>query len=194
LATIIEAMAEPADSLPPNLARVQDRLVAALKANVSMGRLDLAVYEEAVERILRATSHEAMGAAVADLPLVELAPEGDRQGDLRIQTRVASCRRHGRWSVGAHTTIITGVGSCWLDFSDAVWDQRTIDLDIATGIGFVRLRIPPWIALEFQSVEGKVVCSFGYEAPLPGLPLMRLRANAAGGAIRIRRPRARNAN
>jgi hypothetical protein len=187
-------MVERADSLSPDLARVQDHLVSALRANVSIGLLGLAAFENAVERILGATSHEAMGKAVADLPLVELAPEKDRQGDLRIQTRVASCRRRGRWRVGANTSIITGIGSCWLDFSDAVFDQRTIDLAVTTGIGFVRLRIPPWIALEFQSVEGKVVCSFGYDDPLPGLPLIRLRAKAAGGAIRIRRPRARNAN
>lgn len=172
----------------PGLEAHRATIVEALKSAVRH-KMDLDTYESALRRVMDARSSGELANIARSLPLLELAVPGATVGEAVIQTGIGIQRRRGRWPVAARTTVDTGLGSCWLDFTDAVFDDRVTDLRVTTGIGFVRLAIPPWIAVEFASVVGGVSCAFGHEAAAVGLPVIRLHANAKGGTIRLRRPR-----
>jgi hypothetical protein len=71
-----------------------------------------------------------------------------------------------------------------VDLGEAEFDDRTIDLSVYTGWGTITTVVPPGVGVQLLRTSGSV--SSRIHPPIPGFPLVKLRAQTNIGRIPLR--------
>jgi hypothetical protein len=169
----------------------RDRVVDALTAAASEGRLAAAELEDRVEAALSAQTRGELVGLTADLP-----PSGvERQAKdvIRIDQRLGDMTRAGHWVVPRRMEIKLTAGDVKLDFTRAVIVQDTVRIDVELGLGGdLTLITRPGIVVDTDGLTGRLGDVKVPPAADPHAPVtlrVELAGRIRGGGIVARYPR-----
>jgi hypothetical protein len=173
----------------------RERVLELLRAGLSSGDSSLDDYEAAIESALQATSEAALAGLVRKYapPVLITAPERRYEEPRIIETTgmFNDIRLRGRWQVARDLTVRTNGSRSIIDFTEAEFDDWTVDLTIVAAGGFdaTKVIVPRGMAVQ---IVGKSQHGYGkLEPPIPGYPLIRLTATTVFGKLRLRHSRAK---
>jgi len=169
----------------------RDRVLAALTAAVSEGRI---TQDEFSQRASVACSAKTLGELAAlttdlsEVPLVRL------EGGHSISGIFAPARRDGRWVVPEVVTVTAVRSTVEVDFREALLQANRVMLNVTVVVGKVHLYVPDGIRVE---VTGRAL--FGRRAlgrntataalhANPDTPIIEVRALVLGGKLDVRTP------
>jgi hypothetical protein len=109
-------------------------------------------------------------------------PERQLSKPLKIRGGTGRLRLYGRWQLARQTSVRAELGSVTVDLTDAVFDDRVVDLSIYTGWGPITIIAPPGVGHVLRN-RGTIVSRI--EPPILGFPLVRLKAITNIGRIRL---------
>jgi hypothetical protein len=101
--------------------------------------------------------------------------------------------RRGRFRLGDESTVLAAFGDCTLDLSEALIEGPNPLVTAVAAFGNVTVIVPDGIDVHLQGVPlfGSTRCDVGSTPPVPGSPVITVRAFAAFGDVRVRLPRDR---
>jgi hypothetical protein len=175
----------PIEPGPPVADEVRQRAIEAAQDQVAAGRMDLEAFQHALDGLLAARSEEEVASVVRSLPppVAFTSPGRRRHEPLQITTPMSEVRLEGRWQVGRHTTIETGMGSVIIDLTDAEFDDWEVEIAIRTTMGSIAVIVPEGFDVRPVGRSGAVE---SWLVPaVPGFPVVLLRAVSDMGSIRI---------
>ena len=196
----------------PRIADVdRDRVVALLRLHCTEGRITLDEFSDRVGDVYNARTAGELDAVVADLPVpwsadasvaaVEGADDDDARGALRRRARsvrwlvaiFSSSSRRGRFRLDDEAAVLAAFGDCTLDLSEASIEGPNPLVSAAALFGNVTVIVPEGIEVDLQGLPlfGSTRCDTGSAPPVPGSPVVTVRAFAAFGDVRVRLPRDR---
>ena len=117
-------------------ADTRNQVIARVQTAYADQIISLPEMKERVETALTAASAETLLAAVAGLP----EPSAPRTLDIVAQS--GKIRRQGAWSVPRFIHIDTSYGKVTLDFTEAIFEENKVDLEIQTRFARVTLIVP----------------------------------------------------
>ncbi len=167
----------------------RERVVALLTQAASDGRLTLGEHAERAERAYAARTLGDLSVLTTDLAAPSAQP-------IRLDTRrsVAAVfgkeRRDGRWVVPESLAVTAIFGEVVLDLREALLQASRITLLVTVIGGTVQLIVPEGVAVEMTgtSVLARKVSGSGVP-PMPGVPVIEVRALALAGRIKTVVPR-----
>jgi hypothetical protein len=167
----------------------RERVVALLTQAASDGRLTLGEHAERAERAYAARTLGDLSVLTTDLVAASAQP-------IRLDTRrsVAAVfgkeRRDGRWVVPESLAVTAIFGEVVLDLREALLQASRITLLVTVIGGTVQLIVPEGVAVEMTgtSVLGRKFSGSG-APPMPGVPVIEVRALAMAGRIKTVLPR-----
>ncbi len=163
--------------------------MALLTQAASDGRLTLGEHAERAERAYAARTLGDLSVLTTDLVAPSAQP-------IRLDTRrsVAAVfgkeRRDGRWVVPESLAVTAIFGEVVLDLREALLQASRITLLVTVIGGTVQLIVPDGVAVEMTgtSVLGRKFSGSGVP-PMPGVPVIEVRALAMAGRIKTVVPR-----
>ena len=163
--------------------------MALLTQAASDGRLTLGEHAERAERAYAARTLGDLSVLTTDLVAPSAQP-------IRLDTRrsVAAVfgkeRRDGRWVVPESLAVTAIFGEVVLDLREALLQASRITLLVTVIGGTVQLIVPEGVAVEMTgtSVLGRKFSGSGVP-PMPGVPVIEVRALAMAGRIKTVVPR-----
>jgi hypothetical protein len=172
----------------------RERVVALLTQAAGDGRLTLGEHSERAERAYAARTLGELAVLTVDLAVPSAQP-------IRLDARrsVAAIfskeRRDGRWVVPDNLAVTAIFGEVVLDLREALLQASRITLYATVIGGTVQLIVPDGVTVETTgtSVMGRKTGRSG-APPLPGMPVIEVRAMVLGGRVKTvmpRRPRRR---
>jgi hypothetical protein len=179
-------MDEPAGSV-----RVADAdregAVVALREHAVAGRLTLEELAERVGSALTATTREQLDRTLASLPDAPAAHDEASGG--RVLGLFGDVARSGRWTLGRRVSALGLFGGVRLDLRHAEVTSAEVWVDVRALCGAVEVVVPRGVELDLSGVAlfGAQHADAGDERPLPGAPIVHLRARTAFGALTVRR-------
>jgi hypothetical protein len=167
----------------------RERVVALLTQAAGDGRLTLGEHAERAERAYAARTLGELSVLTTDLAAPAAQP-------IRLDTRrsVAAVfgkeRRDGRWVVPESLAVTAIFGEVVLDLREALLQASRITLLTTVIGGTVQLIVPDGVAVEMTgtSVLGRKFNGSGVP-PMPGVPVIEVRALALAGRIKTVVPR-----
>lgn len=175
----------PIEPGPPVADEVRQRAIDAAQHQVATGRVDLETFQHAVDGLLAARSEEELASVVRSLPppVAFTSPGRRRHEPLQITTPMGEARLEGRWQVGRHTTVETGMGSVTIDLTEAEFDDWEVEIGVRTTMGSIIVIVPEGFDVRPVGRSGAVESWLG--PVIPGFPVVLLRAVSDMGSIRI---------
>ena len=184
----------------------RDRVVAVLRLHCTEGRITLDEFSDRVGDVYNARTAGELDAVVADLP-VPWSEEAARQDDApdhgAVRRRGRSVRwlvavfstssRRGRFRLDDEAAVLAAFGDCTLDLSEATIEGPNPLVSAVALFGNVTVIVPEGIEVNLQGLPlfGSTRCDTGSASPVPGSPVVTVRAFAAFGDVRVRLPRDR---
>jgi hypothetical protein len=177
--------------------------VSTLRSAAEDGRLDPASLDARVALVRAAASRSDVAAALhgidpldggpgrAATPATTLGRPGSRQDDpLNIVGGGSTARRSGRWEVPPFVRVQAAFSSVRLDCLDAVALAPVIDVQVAPGLGSVRIWLPPGWAVDIDRLGSGLgsVKSLAPTVPDAGCPVLVLRGTVGVGSLKVTGP------
>lgn len=199
--------------LPEHDARIadtdRDRVVAVLRSHCTEGRITLDEFSDRVGDVYNARTAGELDAVVADLPMpwsddASTPSEAEGRGTAELRRRARSVRwlvaifssssRRGPFRLDDEAAVLAAFGDCTLDLSEASIEGPNPLVSAVALFGNVTVIVPEGIEVNLQGLPlfGSTRCDTGSVRPLPGSPVVTVRAFAAFGDIRVRLPRDRD--
>ncbi|WP_275411839.1 DUF1707 SHOCT-like domain-containing protein [Winogradskya humida] len=113
----------------------RDQVVSILHEAVAEGRLTQAESEERETSARAAVTFNDLAAVTADLPSTVVEPTGQTPDLMRIDRRFGTINFEAPWVVPKRIEIKLILGDVKLDFTQAVFNQDSVELDVDLGIG-----------------------------------------------------------
>jgi len=178
----------PAETEPPVSEDLQQRAIGFLQGLLASGKVDLDRFQEALDALLGAHTQAGLASVIRSLPSpVEFtAPARRRQEPLEISTSMGEVRLEGHWQVSRLTKIDTRMGSVTIDLSQAEFDDWDVEIVVHTHMGDITVIAPSGLEVRPVGRSGPVKAAL--EPPIPGFPVVRLRATCDMGTIRVMHP------
>jgi DUF1707 SHOCT-like domain len=174
----------------------RDRVVDVLRVAAGDGRLTADELDERVERALTARTYGELAALTRDLPAARAAaPAPEPRKVLRIERYGANTVRDGSWVVPERIELRVTGGNVTLDFTEAVIDLPSLQVDAVVTGGNLTLITRPGIVVNTDDVAlagGRVAVRESPESPEPPVQVLlnvNVSGNLVGGNIRVRRPK-----
>jgi hypothetical protein len=197
---------ESSDFADPRIADVdRDRVVALLRMHCTEGRITLDEFSDRVGDVYNSRTQRELDAVVRDLPVPwspEAAPADRHERTAPARRRhvqwlaaiFSNSTRRGRFTLGDASTAVAVFGDCTLDLSAASIDDPNPLITAVAVFGNVTVIVPDGIEVDLQGVPlfGSTKCEVGPTPPVPGSPVITVRAFATFGDIRVRLPRDRS--
>jgi hypothetical protein len=100
--------------------------------------------------------------------------------------------QHGRWRLGKHVFVVAAFGGATLDLSAAQAEAPESTITVLTILGGADIIAPPGIAVELSGLAllGGKADKRAPGPPLPGSPVVRVRAFTFLGGVAIKEPKA----
>lgn len=174
---------------PPISEEVRQRGIEMLQGLVASGTVDLDRFHLALDGMLKVHTEAELAAIVRSLPPpVPMTPSvRRRQEPLEISTSMGEVRLEGRWQVGRLTTIRAGMATVTIDLTDAEFDDWDVEIIVHATMGEITLIVPR--GFDVRQVGRNSGITATLEPPIPGFPVVRLRATADMGTIRVMHPK-----
>lgn len=138
-----DASLEP---LPP-LESERDQALARLQQAFAAGHLTYEELDARLQSVLTARTQDAVRQAVATLP------DPDRGRAVNIVAMNGRIRRRGPWRVPRTMRIESENGSVSLDFTQAIFEAPTLDLELQLRFGRARLVVPAGAEVEVDDLQ-----------------------------------------
>jgi hypothetical protein len=177
----------------------RDRVVALLRLHCTEGRITLDVFSDRVGDVYAARTSVELDEVVRDLPVPWSDPAAAGAGDEPRRRRAVKwlvavfgdSRRQGRFTLDDESAVIAAFGDCTLDLSEALIDGPNPLITAVAAFGDVTIIVPDGIEVDLEGVAlfGDKRCSAGSTPPVPGSPVVLIRAFAVFGDVRVRTPR-----
>jgi len=165
-----------------------------LEADDFERRLDLAYAARsrselvALERDLPAIAADAPAPVAAPLPHPRIDTTRPPRSRDFVVAVMGGAERKGNWTPPRHLTVLAVMGGGAIDFRDATFAAREIDVWVSAIMGGVEILVPPGVYVESNGIA--IMGGFGTEEPGrpmdPDAPLIRIRGLALMGAVEIK--------
>ena len=180
----------------------RDRVVALLRLHCTEGRLTLDEFSDRVGAVYEARTADDLDEVVRDLP-VPWSPSGPAGEPALARPRKAvkwmvavfgDSTRRGRFTLDDESAAVAAFGDCTLDLSEALIEGPNPLVTAVAVFGDVTVIVPDGIEVDLEGVAvfGDKRCTTGDTPPVPGSPVVLVRAFALFGDVRVRPPRARS--
>ncbi|HUJ06867.1 MAG TPA: DUF1707 domain-containing protein [Streptosporangiaceae bacterium] len=135
----------------------RDRVIELLRVAAGDGRLTAEELDERIEIAFSARTYGELALLTADLPVVgqpvaALAASPSAKNVVRIDCRSGNARRDGRWVVPRRIEVRVTSGGVKLDFTQAVFEQRALEIDAEVRSGSLRLITRPGVVVDADDV------------------------------------------
>ena len=172
------------------------RVIDDLRHHCGEGTLTLDEFSDRVGQVYDARTRADLALVTRDLPSVSVPPplESRRKKAVRWTVAVMSgSSRKGRWRPAEHTTAVAVMGGCDLDLRGAEIDGPEVTITAIAVMGRVDIIVPEGIQVEMDGFAfmGSKEARLGHERPIPGAPVVRVRAFALMGGVTVKTRRAR---
>jgi class 3 adenylate cyclase len=190
----------------------RERVVEILKTSCSEGRLTLDEFSERVGIAYQAVSLDELlpvltdlphpfgpelagliGGPAGDLPVAAPPPLPDLAGGRKVTRWTVSImggsQRKGRWRLREKTNAVAVMGGCQLDLRNAEVEGPDIVINAVAVMGGIEIIVPEGIEVELGGIAimgGKDARRLKDVPPLPGSPVIRVRAFAFWGGVTVR--------
>jgi hypothetical protein len=178
----------PADPGTPPAARASDRdrenALEQLSTAAGDGRLTLEEYSARADRALAARVLSEVAAVTADLVQ---APKAAAEAPQQLTAILSSDSRTGYWRVPSHVAARSLLGECLIDLQDAVLTSHVTLIEAKATLGSVTILVPDGadVQLSGKAILGEKTSEVR-QAPLPGAPILDVRATAILGSVTVR--------
>lgn len=173
----------------------REQVVEQLRVAAGDGRLTADELDERLEAALTARTYGELETLLTDLPPVPgvaVAQVSAPKDFVRLQTRSSSIRRVGPWAVPRRLEVETHSGSAFLDFTQAVITQPTLDIAVSLRSGSLKLIVPPDVAVDVDGVamhSGSVRNRVPHDPAVPARLLVTVTGTVRSGSVIVRGPR-----
>jgi hypothetical protein len=166
----------------------RERALTTLREACVDGRLTLEEFSERVETALTARTAADLTAATAGLETERFLPGTELEPEDLVVAVLGDSRRKGRWRLKPRTTAIAVAGDCELDLRNAEVTSAEVEIAAYALMGDVKVIVPPGMRVELTGVAlmGDKEAKLKKSRPLPGAPLIRVRAYALMGDVTVR--------
>jgi len=175
------------DALPEIRASDQDREEALqqLAAAAGDGRLTLEEYSGRADVALAARTRSELDRVLADLQTSAALPA---EATDELTAILANQTRRGRWRVPARMRARSVLGDCHIELQDAVLTSPVTTIEARTTLGSVTIFVPEGVEVRLSgsAILGSHSCEVGSD-PLPGAPVIEVRARAVLGNVTVKR-------
>jgi hypothetical protein len=178
----------------------RDRVVALLRLHCTEGRITLDEFSDRVGAVYEARTADALDDVVRDLPVPwsaglasEPAPTRPRKAVKWMVAVFGDSTRRGRFTLDDESAAVAAFGDCTLDLSEALIEGPNPLVTAVAVFGDVTVIVPDGIEVDLEGVAifGDKRCTTGDTPPVPGSPVVLVRAFALFGDVRVRPPRAK---
>lgn len=179
----------------------RDRVVAVLRLHCTEGRLTLDEFSDRVGAVYEARTADDLDEVVRDLPVpwsssgpaADPAPSRPRKAVKWMVAVFGDSTRRGRFTLDDESAAVAAFGDCTLDLSEALIEGPNPLVTAVAVFGDVTVIVPDGIEVDLEGVAifGDKRCTTGDTPPVPGSPVVLVRAFALFGDVRVRPPRAK---
>jgi hypothetical protein len=164
--------------------REREQALELLSTAAGDGRLTLDEYSARADRALGARLVGELSELTADL---QRMPEVPAQGAEQMVAILSSDSRNGHWTVPARLEARTVLGDCKIELQEAVLTSHVTRIDARATLGTVTILVPDGVEVRLsgKSILG-TKSSEVTKAPLPGAPVIEVRATAILGTVTVR--------
>lgn len=136
--------------------QVREEVIDALIFNYSHGVISAEAFERRLDKAMTAKCNVEIMALKSDLTLevdekytaqkgadfeISYAPQSSIE-TINLRTILASNERSGRWEVPKTINVLDVLGKTKLDFTDAIFQHQTIEVNLNCVLGSVEIYIP----------------------------------------------------
>ncbi|HVF33382.1 MAG TPA: DUF1707 domain-containing protein [Acidimicrobiales bacterium] len=172
----------------------RDRVVAVLRLHCTEGRITLDEFSDRVGEVYNARTIRELDEVVLDLPVPRsdaTTPAPALRPRRSVKWLVAvfgDSSRRGRFTLDDESAAIAAFGDCTLDLSEALIDGPNPLVTAVAVFGDVTVIVPDGIEVDLEGVAvfGDKRVTTGDAPPLPGSPVVLVRAFALFGDVRVR--------
>jgi hypothetical protein len=129
----------------------RDRVAELLRVAAGDGRLTAEELDQRLERALTARTVGELAELSRDLPAAS-GPGGVAKDTITIERQGGNDKRDGRWQVPRRLVVRVGWGHVTLDFTEAVFTQPVLDIDLDVRSGTLTLLTRPGISIDADDV------------------------------------------
>jgi Domain of unknown function (DUF1707)/Cell wall-active antibiotics response 4TMS YvqF len=171
----------------------RERVADRLRENLAAGRLTLDEFSQRLDAVYDARTYGELEALTHDLPQTATTPAvPSRRTPTRWSVAVMSdTKRRSRWRIADRTTAITVMGAVELDLRKAEIETPVVEITAVAVMGEVRIVVPEGVEVDLTglAIMGAKEDRVADVPPLPGAPLIRVRAFALMGGVKVRSKR-----
>jgi hypothetical protein len=179
----------------------RDRVVALLRMHCTEGRISLDEFSDRIGLVYAANSAQELDRLVQDLPVpwrdetpaLTVAPARSRRPMRRRPMKwlvavFSQSTKRGRFRLDEDSVALALFGECTIDLSDALIDAPSVSLSAVAAFGQVTVIVPEGIHVELEGVAifGDRRFDVSGEPPVPGSPVIVVKAYACFGEVRVR--------
>jgi hypothetical protein len=177
--------AEQATQVDTTRERARQKLARA----AATGGLTLGEYAERVGALEEARTDDQIGVAMRGVPEETAVPPAHRMPRWIIALLGGTAQR-GRWRLGKRVFVVAALGGATLDLSAAQVEAPESTIIIVTILGGADIVAPPGVAVELSGLAllGGKADKRAAGRPLPGSPVVRVRAFTFLGGVAIKGP------
>jgi class 3 adenylate cyclase len=190
----------------PDNVRISDaeraQVVDRLRRHCAEGRITLDEFSDRAGQVYAARTRADLMTVLADLP--EPMPVPSPAPDVHpVRRKTTSLvvgimgggHSKGRWRPDEQLTALAVMGGCTVDLRQAEIEGPVVDISAIAIMGGVEVIVPEGIAVEMSGIAimGGKDCRVKDVTPLPGTPLIRVKAFALWGGVTVRTKRPRDA-
>ncbi len=183
--------AQPPETSPAPALRASDadreRVLGLLSVAAGDGRLSLEEYSARADRALAARVVDELAALTCDL---ERPAEPVMDAPERLVAILGNESRKGHWRVPSHLVAKSVLGDCHIDLDSAVLTSPVTTIEASATLGSVTIFVPEGVEVRLTGTSILGAKSSELRgAPLPGAPVIHVRARAVLGNVTVRPPK-----
>jgi class 3 adenylate cyclase len=174
--------------------RERDDAAQQLARYCSEGRLTLEEFSERVEVVLAARTQTEIDQVMQDLPTAPVpATQSNLPATGRITAVLSGTERKGRWRPRPHTKVTAILGGIAIDLRNAQIEGSELRITAVAFMGGIDVIVPEGVTvhLEGWSFMGGKDLKLADVPPLPGSPVITVRAHTIMGGVSVRTKRPR---
>jgi hypothetical protein len=174
-----------ATQIEPARARARQELARS----AATGGLTLGEYAERARALEQAEGEDQVGAAMQGVPEAGTEVPAHRMPRWIIAVLGGTAQR-GRWRLGKRVFVLAALGGATLDLSAAEAEAPESTIAVVTILGGAEIIAPTGVAVELSGIAllGGKADKRDPGLPLPGSPVVRVRAFAFMGGVEIKEP------
>lgn len=162
----------------------RDEALQLLAGAAGDGRLSLEEYSERADAALSARTRGELARVTGDLQ--SAAAHLPAEAPHEMTAILSNQTRTGRWRVPAHLKARSVLGDCHIELQDAVLTSPVTTIEARTTLGSVTIIVPDGVEVR---LSGSVILGSHSSRvtgdPLPGAPVIDVRARAVLGNVTV---------